>query len=46
VTLQNPSGGFFGSYGEGGRYFPAEEISWAPKYFIDAWLLRNGLERI
>jgi hypothetical protein len=42
ATLQNESGGFFGSYGEGARYFPAEEISWAPKYYIDAWLLRHG----
>jgi malonyl-CoA O-methyltransferase len=41
ATLQNESGGFFGSYGEGARYFPAEEISWAPKYYIDAWLLRR-----
>lgn len=43
TTLQNESGGFYGSYGEGARYFPAEEISWAPKYFIDAWLLRRAL---
>jgi malonyl-CoA O-methyltransferase len=42
ATLQNESGGFYGSYGEGARYFPAEEISWAPKYYIDAWLLRQG----
>jgi hypothetical protein len=42
ATLQNESGGFYGSYGEGARYFPAEEISWAPKYYIDAWLLRHG----
>ncbi len=42
TTLQNDSGGFFGSYGRGARYMPAEEISWAPKYFIDAWLLRQS----
>jgi malonyl-CoA O-methyltransferase len=34
--LQNPSGGFFGSYGVGASYFPAEEISWAAKYAIEA----------
>ena len=38
--LQNPSGGFFGSYGVGASYFPAEEISWAVKYAIDAWQRR------
>jgi malonyl-CoA O-methyltransferase len=34
--LQNPSGAFFGSYGVGAAYFPAEEISWAVKYAIEA----------
>ncbi len=34
--LQNPSGGFFGSYGVGADYFPAEEISWTCKYAIEA----------
>ena len=34
--LQNPSGGFFGSYGIGATYFPAEEISWAAKYAVEA----------
>ncbi len=34
--LQNPSGGFFGSYGVGADYFPADEISWAVKYTIEA----------
>lgn len=43
-TLQNQSGGFFGSYGRGARYMPWEEISWAAKYFIDACLLwSNGI---
>jgi malonyl-CoA O-methyltransferase len=37
--IQNPSGGFFGSYGSGAKYFPKEEISWACKYFIDLHLL-------
>jgi malonyl-CoA O-methyltransferase len=35
-NLQNPSGGFFGSYGVGAEYFPCEEISWAVKYAIEA----------
>jgi len=39
--IQNPSGGFYGSYGAGARYFPTEEISWAVKFFLDALLLRN-----
>ena len=38
--LQNPSGGFYGSYGDGAKYFPQEEISWAVKFFLDAYLLR------
>ncbi len=38
--IQNSSGGFYGSYGKGAKYFPKEEISWAVKYFIDACLLK------
>lgn len=38
--LQNPSGGFYGSYGRGARYFPDAEISWAVKFFLDAHLLK------
>lgn len=34
--LQNPSGGFFGSYGIGADYFPDAEISWAVKYAVEA----------
>ncbi|HKN86054.1 MAG TPA: methyltransferase domain-containing protein [Nitrospiraceae bacterium] len=34
--LQNPSGGFFGSYGVGATYFATEEISWATKYVVEA----------
>ena len=34
--LQNPSGGFFGSYGVAADYFPAEEISWASAAAVDA----------
>jgi malonyl-CoA O-methyltransferase len=37
--IQHPSGGFYGSYGPGAIYFPAEEISWGVKFFIDAQLL-------
>lgn len=37
--LQNYTGGFYGSYGPLSEYFPADEISWAPKYIIDAELL-------
>jgi malonyl-CoA O-methyltransferase len=36
--LQNPSGGFYGSYGKGSVYFPTKEISWAVKFFLDAYL--------
>ena len=38
--LQNSSGGFFGSYGVGATYFPADEIPWAVKYAIEAEHLR------
>lgn len=40
TQLQNGSGGFYGSYGVGATYFPAEEISWAAKYAIEAEQLR------
>ena len=40
--IQNPSGGFFGGYGEGAEYFPNEEISWANKFFIDLYLAVRG----
>lgn len=36
AAIQNPSGGFFGSYGSGARYFPYQEISWAVKFFLEA----------
>jgi malonyl-CoA O-methyltransferase len=39
--LQNSSGGFYGSYGEGSQYFPEQEISWAVKFFLDADRLRG-----
>ena len=38
--LQNPSGGFFGSYGPGAKYFPNLEIAWATKFFLDAYQLK------
>jgi len=38
--IQNRNGGFYGSYGRGAAYFPKQEISWAVKFFIDAYLLR------
>ncbi len=38
--IQNQSGGFFGSYGEGAKYIAGGEISWGVKYFLDAWLLK------
>ncbi len=37
---QQPSGGFFGSYGPGASYFPDDELSWAVKFYLDAHLLR------
>lgn len=40
AQLQNASGGFYGSYGVGATYFPAEEIAWAVKYAIEAEQLR------
>lgn len=36
-SIQHPSGGFFGSYGPKADYFPASEISWAVKYFLDVY---------
>lgn len=39
-TIQNRSGGFFGSYGEGAKYISGGEISWAVKYFLDAYHLK------
>ena len=41
LKIQNPSGGFYGSYGKEAEYFPNEEISWAVKFFIDALLLMD-----
>jgi hypothetical protein len=49
--LQNPSGGFWGSYGvpdlkkdpSGVWYFPTSEISWAVKFFLDACIIEEGI---
>jgi len=38
--VQNSRGGFYGSYGKGASYFSKKEISWAAKYFVDAYLLK------
>lgn len=39
-SLQNPSGGWFGSYGKCNGYFTTAEIAWAVKYFLDAFHLK------
>ncbi|MDR2801054.1 MAG: hypothetical protein LBB52_07300, partial [Desulfovibrio sp.] len=43
AARQNPTGGWYGSYGTGRQYFPDAEISWAVKYFLDAVALRQKL---
>jgi ubiquinone/menaquinone biosynthesis C-methylase UbiE len=45
IKIQNKTGGFFGSYGLGAKYFPKEEISWANKFFIDLIHLRQGFPK-
>jgi len=40
-SIQNASGGFYGSYGMGANYFPKAEISWANKFFLDAVHMRH-----
>ncbi len=37
---QEPTGGFKGSYGPAAAYKQDVEISWAPKFYLDAHLLR------
>lgn len=39
MGIQNNSGGFYGSYGLNSNYFRKQEISWANKYFLDAYYL-------
>lgn len=45
-SLQNKSGGFYGSYGCRANYFPEEEISWVIKYFLDAlwWKIKTSFD--
>ena len=43
--IQNKSGGFNGSYGKGAKYISGAEISWAVKYFLDAYLLKLRAEK-
>jgi malonyl-CoA O-methyltransferase len=43
-NVQNKSGGFNGSYGEGAKYIAGAEISWAVKYFLDAYFLKLNAE--
>ena len=38
--LQNPSGGWFGSYGNNCSYFVDKEISWPVKFFMDTLQLK------
>lgn len=42
--IQNPSGGWYGSYGKGAQYISGAEISWAVKYFLDAKYLKRESE--
>ena len=39
--VQNNTGGFLGSIGKGAKYFETEEISWAVKYYLDAFYWRQ-----
>lgn len=40
-SIQNPSGGWYASFGKGAQYLPYKEVSWANKFFIDLYLLLN-----
>ena len=42
-SIQNSSGGFYGSYGVGAQYLPQEEISWAVKFFLDCFIVTKRL---
>ncbi len=39
-NIQNPTGGFYGSYGLGAEYLENQEIAWAVKFYLDANKLR------
>jgi len=45
--IQNNTGGFYGSYGKGANYFSKEEISWAIKFFLDAyhWKIKTTFDQ-
>lgn len=44
--LQEPSGGFLGSYGIGDNwYFSTSELSWAVKFFLDACIIEQLLKK-
>jgi malonyl-CoA O-methyltransferase len=38
--IQNDSGGFYGSYGKGAKYFPKKEVGVAVKFYLDAYALK------
>jgi len=40
--IQNPSGGWYASFGKDADYLPGKEVSWANKFFIDLYLLVRG----
>lgn len=44
---QRRSGGFYGSYGRGANYFEREEISWAVKFYLDAyyWKIKTAFDQ-
>lgn len=39
---QKRDGGFLGSYGKGGAYFPDVELAWAAKFYLDACRFRKN----
>ena len=45
-TLQNASGGWYGSYGPGARYLPQTELTWAVKFFLDACVWRRRFHSV
>ena len=42
--IQNRSGGWYGSYGPGAKYFPDTELTWAVKFFLDCWVWKKKLD--
>lgn len=45
--IQNKTGGFNGSYGRKKNYFAKEEISWAVKFYLDAyhWKIKSTFDQ-